>query len=156
MTCGETEGEALGHEWMEATCSAPQTCKNCKITEGTKLEHDLNSKGKCKNCKEQVGIELTWSNYKDYFIYTGEFGDGKRSKTVSIALKDPSKYEVGYGYYTATLKYYSPYSTGKVEKTETLTEYFDKDGVEFKHVAPCYQYDIRVSEYDVVGYLLKK
>lgn len=155
-TCGETEGEALGHEWKEATCTEPQTCLTCKITEGTKLEHDLNSTGKCKNCKKQVGIELTWSNYKDYFTFTGKFGDGKYSKDISILLKDPSKYEVGYGYYKATYKYYSPHSTGKVEKTETITEYFGKDGVEFTHVAPYYQYDIRVSEYDVVGYLLEK
>ena len=25
--CGLTEGEALGHEFMEATCLAPKTCK---------------------------------------------------------------------------------------------------------------------------------
>ena len=37
--CAATEGEALGHTWVEATCSAPQTCSVCAVTEGETLEH---------------------------------------------------------------------------------------------------------------------
>ena len=40
--CGEKETsaiEALGHDWNEATCSTPKTCKNCSATEGTALAH---------------------------------------------------------------------------------------------------------------------
>ena len=39
-TCGETEGEALGHDWKDATCTAPKTCKTCGETEGEALGHD--------------------------------------------------------------------------------------------------------------------
>ena len=40
--CGETQSstiEALGHDWSEATCSAPKTCKICSATEGTASAH---------------------------------------------------------------------------------------------------------------------
>ena len=36
-TCGETEVstiDALGHDWIPATCTTPKTCKNCSETEG--------------------------------------------------------------------------------------------------------------------------
>ena len=39
-TCGETEGEALGHDWKDATCTAPKTCSRCGATEGEALGHD--------------------------------------------------------------------------------------------------------------------
>ncbi|MBE6622479.1 MAG: hypothetical protein E7630_05990, partial [Ruminococcaceae bacterium] len=38
--CGEIETsaiEALGHDWAEATCLAPKTCKTCSLTEGAAL-----------------------------------------------------------------------------------------------------------------------
>ena len=37
--CGETEGEALPHTWVDATCIAPKTCSVCTITEGNPLGH---------------------------------------------------------------------------------------------------------------------
>ena len=38
--CGETQGEALGHDMAPATCIAPATCKNgCGLTEGEALGH---------------------------------------------------------------------------------------------------------------------
>lgn len=37
--CGETEGEALGHSWEEATCTNPKTCSRCQKTEGEALGH---------------------------------------------------------------------------------------------------------------------
>jgi len=40
--CGETETStinALGHDWNEATCSTPKTCKTCSATEGTANAH---------------------------------------------------------------------------------------------------------------------
>ena len=39
-TCGATEGEALGHDWADATCTEPKTCKTCGATEGEALGHD--------------------------------------------------------------------------------------------------------------------
>ncbi len=44
--CGETETSAinaLGHDWNEATCSTPKTCKNCSATEGVALDHIPNA-----------------------------------------------------------------------------------------------------------------
>ena len=44
--CGETETsaiEALGHDWNEATCSTPKTCKICSATEGVVLDHIPNA-----------------------------------------------------------------------------------------------------------------
>ena len=38
--CGETDGEALGHNWQEATCTAPVTCSGCGTTEGVALGHN--------------------------------------------------------------------------------------------------------------------
>lgn len=34
-----TEPEALGHDWQEATCQAPKTCKRCSATVGEKTDH---------------------------------------------------------------------------------------------------------------------
>ncbi|MCR4685808.1 MAG: hypothetical protein K5649_10105 [Lachnospiraceae bacterium] len=38
--CGETEGKPADHEWIEATCTAPRTCSVCNKTEGEPLGHD--------------------------------------------------------------------------------------------------------------------
>ena len=37
--CGETEGAALGHDWAAADCDTPKTCKVCGATEGSALGH---------------------------------------------------------------------------------------------------------------------
>ncbi|MGN0706938.1 MAG: hypothetical protein ACI4JC_02950 [Faecalibacterium sp.] len=37
--CGKTRGEAVGHSWTEATCTSPKTCTVCGTTEGRKLTH---------------------------------------------------------------------------------------------------------------------
>ena len=48
-TCGATEGEALGHDWKEATTEAPKTCTRCGATEGEKLP-DRKSVGRERVC----------------------------------------------------------------------------------------------------------
>ena len=35
--CGITQGRALGHDWKEATTSAPKTCRRCGATTGSPL-----------------------------------------------------------------------------------------------------------------------
>ena len=37
--CGLTQGEALGHKFAAATCTNPQTCENCGLTQGEALGH---------------------------------------------------------------------------------------------------------------------
>lgn len=51
--CGAvvTEGEAvnaLGHDWADATCTTPKTCKRCGLTEGSVRHHYEN--GVCTEC----------------------------------------------------------------------------------------------------------
>ncbi len=38
--CSETEGEPLGHSWKDATCTSPKTCSRCNATEGEALGHE--------------------------------------------------------------------------------------------------------------------
>ena len=37
--CQKTEGEALGHKWQDATCTSPKNCAICALTEGDPLPH---------------------------------------------------------------------------------------------------------------------
>ena len=41
--CGKTEGEALEHEWVDATCSEAKHCAVCGKKEGKPLEHTVYS-----------------------------------------------------------------------------------------------------------------
>lgn len=51
--CGITEGEALGHDWADASCTAPKTCKKCGSTEGEALGHtEQTIPGKDATCTE--------------------------------------------------------------------------------------------------------
>ena len=40
-SCGLTKGEALGHDYADATCVLPKICKTCGGTEGKPLGHNL-------------------------------------------------------------------------------------------------------------------
>ena len=37
--CGKTQGEVLPHNYLDATCTAPETCKDCGATRGEILPH---------------------------------------------------------------------------------------------------------------------
>lgn len=39
--CGETEGNSLEHTWEKATCSTPMTCSVCGTISGEALGHDI-------------------------------------------------------------------------------------------------------------------
>ncbi|MBQ2729580.1 MAG: hypothetical protein IJF69_02265 [Clostridia bacterium] len=61
--CGETKGSPRGHKWQKASCTAPKTCKRCKLTEGAPLEHTwldatCDSAKTCSACKKTVGTHL--------------------------------------------------------------------------------------------------
>lgn len=38
--CEATEGDVIAHEWEEATCESPKTCKGCGLTEGSPTGHN--------------------------------------------------------------------------------------------------------------------
>ncbi len=50
-SCGATEGSALGHNWKDATCTAPKTCSVCNLTEGKALNHNF-SVATCTEAKK--------------------------------------------------------------------------------------------------------
>ena len=59
-SCGATEGKALGHNWINATCSTPKTCSVCKATEGSTAGHTWKSATctlpkTCSNCGATEG-----------------------------------------------------------------------------------------------------
>lgn len=61
--CGETEGEALGHDWAEADCLTAKTCARCGETEGEALGHDMMDAtcvdpSTCSRCGETEGEAL--------------------------------------------------------------------------------------------------
>ena len=53
--CGLTNGEVLGHNCLDATCTLPKKCKRCGLAKGNALGHDYTfatctSPKKCKRC----------------------------------------------------------------------------------------------------------
>lgn len=52
-SCGEKQGNALGHKWIEATCKSPKTCQNCGLTNGEKAEHQYQGIY-CKFCNNPL------------------------------------------------------------------------------------------------------
>ena len=56
--CGATEGEVLAHNWKDADCQNPKTCTACGATEGEKGDHvDANKDGKCDICGYEKNTE---------------------------------------------------------------------------------------------------
>ena len=49
VICSLTDGNPLGHTWMDATCIAPQTCSICNETTGSTIGHSY-SDGNCSVC----------------------------------------------------------------------------------------------------------
>lgn len=50
-SCGATEGSALGHKWVDATCTVQKACSVCKATSGSALGHNYDIDGVCTQCK---------------------------------------------------------------------------------------------------------
>ena len=104
--CGETEGDALDHEWMEATYDAPKTCSLCALTEGEPLPEPYFSEYGivCEELKdfdkpidmsivengELVEKDDTWLEYDKAYYTFGEI------------MSEPAEEE---GYITVTIPY---------------------------------------------------
>ena len=54
------EHKATGHKFVSATCTLPEKCKNCGITNGAALGH-ISDGVKCTRCKEITFKPLTYS-----------------------------------------------------------------------------------------------
>lgn len=73
----------LGHNYMPATCTEPETCSVCGVTQGEALGHDFYN-GYCQRCGQgddnnnsdvPNGNNLTLQDYKDYCIDYGTYSD---------------------------------------------------------------------------------
>ena len=63
--CGTTSGSALGHTWTEATCTAPKTCSVCHATEGSALGHSPNADdGDCTTAITCSGCDMVMTPAK--------------------------------------------------------------------------------------------
>ena len=67
-SCGATDGQALGHKWIDATCKAPKTCSVCKTTEGNNGGHKF-SDGNCIYCQEMqiINPKEGLKEHADYY-----------------------------------------------------------------------------------------
>ena len=64
------------HEWIDATCTAPKTCKLCNETEGEAIDHDwleatCNTPKTCADCKETTG-DAAGHKWQDATCYTAK------------------------------------------------------------------------------------
>ena len=69
-SCGDTYTETidkLGHDWDDATCTAPKTCATCGATEGEALGHkwDDNCDTECNVCGDERVAPHNWSSECD-------------------------------------------------------------------------------------------
>lgn len=79
-SCGETQGDANGHEWRDATYTTPQTCSVCGATEGSSLAipgkenyhgHVYTGGSNStkfhyeENCAGKYSHEITWEEVED-------------------------------------------------------------------------------------------
>ena len=89
--CNETEGEKANiHQWEEATTEAPKTCALCGKTEGEKINVD--ARFKTANCKEVFG---TWNGrYEVGAAEMGLTGDLKVPMSMTMTFTNDGKMEL--------------------------------------------------------------
>ncbi len=87
--CGATEGEALGHDWLEADCKNPMICIRCNSTNGDALGHTCEV-GLCERCNVVQNQKLL-KTICEYFNLVIESGRNVREqidiKNVSTNLE---------------------------------------------------------------------
>ena len=66
--CGETEGAALGHSWAEATCTAPKTCTVCGATDGSAMGHSYEAVVTAPDCVNGGYTTYTCSVCGDSYV----------------------------------------------------------------------------------------
>lgn len=87
--CSETEGQSLGHSWQEPTCTTPKICTRCHKTEGEALGHSFST-------QYSKDVSNHW-----YECYCGEKTDVKAHVwDKGIVTKEPSETEKGTTLYT--------------------------------------------------------
>ena len=94
LKCGESLTKKCTHDWIDATCTTPKTCKKCLITQDSELGHDygnwkqiesgIGEIRKCNRCnfEETRNFDLEciskvtiynykkiYNNNKEYFVF---------------------------------------------------------------------------------------
>ena len=64
--CGATEGDSIAHAWKAATCLAPKTCPDCGATEGEIGDHSINVQGICTVCSTSFVRTITFKGGVGY------------------------------------------------------------------------------------------
>ena len=59
---------ALGHDWADATCTAPKTCSRCGLTEGAALDHNYQAEVTAPTCTEEGYTTYTCSRCSDSYV----------------------------------------------------------------------------------------
>lgn len=89
---------ALGHDWKDATCTVPKTCKRCHVTEGAPLGHEWEFVGFLWKGDSVIGYTGAAASYRckrDASHYTTV------DAAVTTAVTQPTCTERGYTTYTA-------------------------------------------------------
>lgn len=86
-SCGETRGNAKGHEWQDATCSSPQKCISCNATTGNKLSHNYTN-GTCSNCGQQ---DASYDNSNSSTVWIPKTGSKYHNNPNCSNMKNPSQ-----------------------------------------------------------------
>lgn len=110
--CGKSQGNALGHEWREATCTELETCSRCGTVKDRKLGHEVKEwttvdepscmeegkeVGECSRCGSSVeeSIPMTDHTPGDWVVVTepsvdsdGKAVPGLRSYSCTVCGKE--------------------------------------------------------------------
>ena len=89
----------VSHDWTDATCTAPKTCKTCGATDGTVLDH---KKGEVVKENEQPATANTPGSY-DNVVYCTVCGAEISRETVTVKPLDKGVAKIGETFYD-TLK----------------------------------------------------
>lgn len=77
--CGKTDGDPIGHVWENATCTAPQTCSVCGATTGYPLGHTPG------NWEESIDISAAKLERKQPCARCGQILDSKAENLDSFS-----------------------------------------------------------------------
>ena len=122
--CKETEGKVLGHTWKDATCTEPKTCEFCGDTEGKALGHSTEAEGdRAATCTDKAYCSRCESEY-------GEI-DTNAHDMAPATCTEPSTCKNGCGHTEGEALGHSTESEGDHPKTCTEKAYCSRCNSEY-------------------------
>lgn len=147
-SCGATRGNALGHNWTEATCKTAKTCATCEATEGAAVGHVVEGTT-CKWCKQVVPVSPINLKARTY-TYTVSGWDAQMGRDIT------KFYDIDIANATYSIVNYCYFDSLSEEAQDSyLTEYpeylRDYNGTKFVGIAgPAYSIVIKTENDHVV------